>query len=449
MAILFSNANIVTLERIFRGSVVVEGAKIVKIYEGEDDVMGEFEREYDLEGKYLLPGVIDAHVHFRTPGHEHKETWRTGSASAVAGGVTTVLDMPNNNPPAISVSSLEDKRRLINGNTYVNFGLYIGATPTNIDEVKRAPNVAGVKIYMGASTGSLLVDKHDLLEGIFEALPDRLIAVHAENDAMMKENAAQFEGVKGDTSIHSKIRSCDCAHVSVKEAIHLGKKYGNRLHICHMSCKEELEEVRKFKDAEATEHDLRLTCESCPHHLFLNEGDYERLGNYGRMNPPLRTLEDNKALLEGLKDGSVDMVSTDHAPHTREEKDKDYWEAPSGVPGVQTSLPLILNEVNHGEFNLEDVVRIMCDGPARLFGIKNKGRIEEGYDADLVVVDMELEKEVRDEDQLTKCGWSAFRGKVLTGWPVMTFVNGTLVYERLSNGGGGVLGEPVGKEVEF
>jgi dihydroorotase len=325
----------------------------------------------------------------------------------------------------------------------VNYGLYIGATPTNIDEVKRAPNVAGVKIYMGASTGSLLVDKHDLLEGIFAALPDRLIAVHAENDAMMKEKAVEFEGVKGDTSIHSRIRSCDCAYVSVKEAIHLGKKYGNRLHICHMSCSEELEEVRKFKAAEATEKDLRLSCESAPHHLFLNTSDYSELGNYGRMNPPLRHITDNKALLSGLKDGSIDMVSTDHAPHTREEKDKDYWEAPSGVPGVQTSLPLILNEVHHGELNLQDVVRIMSDGPVRVFGIKNKGKIEEGYDADLVVVDMDLKKAVRDEDQLSKCGWSAFNGRTLKGWPVMTFVNGVLVYD------GEVRDKFIGTEVEF
>jgi dihydroorotase len=443
MTILFSNANVVTLERTFFGSVLVEDGRITRIYEGEDDVMGEFDEEYDLQGKYLLPGVIDAHVHFRTPGHEHKETWRMGSAAAVAGGVTTVLDMPNNNPPAISVAGIEDKRRLINGNTRVNYGLYIGATPTNIDEVKRAPNVAGVKIYMGASTGSLLVDKHDLLEGIFAALPDRLIAVHAENDAMMKEKAVEFEGVKGDTSIHSRIRSCDCAYVSVKEAIHLGKKYGNRLHICHMSCSEELEEVRKFKAAEATEKDLRLSCESAPHHLFLNTSDYSELGNYGRMNPPLRHITDNKALLSGLKDGSIDMVSTDHAPHTREEKDKDYWEAPSGVPGVQTSLPLILNEVHHGELNLQDVVRIMSDGPVRVFGIKNKGKIEEGYDADLVVVDMDLEKAVRDEDQLSKCGWSAFNGRTLKGWPVMTFVNGVLVYD------GEVRDKFIGTEVEF
>lgn len=444
MTILLSHAQIVTLERTFEGSVLIEDGKIAKIYEGDQEVMGEFDEEYDLMGRYLLPGVIDPHVHFRTPGHIHKEDWNTASAAAVAGGVTTVFDMPNNNPPVVSVAALEDKRRMIDGKTRVNYGLYMGATPTNLEEVKKAPNVPGVKIYMGASTGDLLVDEHSVLDTIFAGLPDMLIAVHAENDPIMKKNAEEFEGVHGDASIHTKIRDCNCAHVATKEAIHLAKKYGNRLHICHLSSGIELEEIRKFKAAEATEHDLKLTCEVAPHHLFLNTSDYEKLGNYGRMNPSLKHVTDNKALLEGLKDRSVDMVATDHAPHTREEKDQDYWKAPSGIPGVQTSLPLMLNEVNHGELNLQDVVRLMSAKPAELFGVKNRGVIEEGYAADLVVVDMEMEGEIRDEDQLSKCGWSAFRGREVQGWPVMTFVNGVKVYD-----GEEVLDEFVGKEVEF
>jgi len=443
MSTLLTHAHIVTHEEIFEGSLLIEGDRIVKIYRGGQEVMGDFDEEYDLSGRYVLPGVIDPHVHFRTPGHEYKETWETASAAAVAGGVTTVLDMPNNNPPIISVEALEDKRRLIDGKTRVNYGLYMGATPTNLEEVQRAQNVPGVKIYMGASTGDLLVDEHSVLDTIFAGLPDMLIAVHAENDPIMKKNAEEFEGVHGDTSIHTKIRDCNCAHVATKEAIHLGKKYGNRLHICHMSSGIELEEVRKFKAAESTEHDLRLSCEVAPHHLFLNTADYDRLGNYGRMNPSLKHVTDNKALIEGLKDGSVDMIATDHAPHTREEKDQDYWKAPSGIPGVQTSLPLMLNEVNHGELNLQDVARLMSYNPAVLFDIQGRGEIREGYFADLVVVDMEMEGVIKNEDQLSKCGWSSFDGREIQGWPVMTFVNGVLVYD------GEVQDEFVGREVEF
>ncbi|MDP4008323.1 MAG: dihydroorotase [Candidatus Peregrinibacteria bacterium] len=443
MTTLLSNVNIVTPKKTFQGHILIEDGKIAKIYKGGHEVMGEFDEEYNLEGMYVLPGVIDAHVHFRTPGHEYKEDWKTGSAAAIAGGVTTVLDMPNNNPPAISVEALDAKRSLINGKTRVNYGLYIGATPTNIEEIKKASNIAGVKIYMGSSTGDLLVDEHSVIEKIFESLPDILIAIHAESELMMKENLEKFKD-SNDPSVHSKIRSCECAHIATKEAIHIGKKYGNRLHICHMSCESELDEVKKFKAAKSTEHDLRLSCEVTPHHLFLNTSDYDRLENYARMNPPLRHVTDNKALRKGLKDGSIDMIATDHAPHTKEEKERSYTEAPSGIPGVQTSLPLLLNEVNRGELNLQDVVRLMCENPARIFGIINKGVIEEGYDADLVIIDMDMEKEVKNREQFSKCGWSAFDGEKLKGWPVMTFVHGILVYDD-----GKVLDEFKGTEVKF
>ena len=360
---------------------------------------------------------------------------KTGSAAAAAGGVTTVLDMPNNNPPVTSLEALKRKRALINGKTRVNFGLYMGATPTNIEDLKKASNIAGVKIYMGSSTAAaaghsvdnLMVDEYSVMEKIFEALPKTLIAVHAENEALIRENSGKFKGM-GEPNVHSKIRTCECAEIATKEAIHIGKKYGNRLHICHMSCASELEEVRKFKDAEATERDLRLSCEVTPHHLFLNTSAYEELKNYARVNPPLRHITDNQALLAGIKDGSIDMVATDHAPHTKLEKEREYADAPSGMPGVQTLLPLILNEVHHGELNLQDVVRLTSENPARIFGIQNKGSIEEGYDADFTVVDMDMEKVIKNKDQFSKCGWSAFDGKKIRGWPVMTFVNGVLVY---------------------
>lgn len=443
MATLIYNAKIVGADKTFSGSVLIENGKILKVYHGSEEVIGEFDAEYNLEGKYLLPGAIDAHVHFRTPGHEYKEDWRTGSAAAAAGGVTTVLDMPNNNPSVTTVEALGKKRAMINGKTRVNYGLFFGATPTNIEEVKKAENIAGVKIYMGSSTGDLLVDQHGAVEKIFEALPDVLIAVHAENEAMMRENSEKYKGVD-EPSVHSKIRTCECAEVATKEAIHIGKKYGNRLHICHLSSASELEEVRKFKAAASTEHDLSLSCEATPHHLFLNTSAYEEFGNFVRINPPLRHITDNQVLLSGIKDGSIDIIATDHAPHTREEKEKSYKEAPSGVPGVQTMLPLILNEVNHGELNLQDVVRLTSAAPAEIFGIKGKGRIEEGYDADFTVVDMDMEKEVTDKEQFSKCGWSAFKGKKLKGWPVKTFVNGVVVYDD-----GKVLDQYVGKEVRF
>lgn len=412
------NGKVVTPERIYDATVFVRDGNIEKVEEGHVDA-GDMP-VVDVLGKFILPGLVDVHVHFRTPGHTEKEDWEHGSRAALAGGVTTVLDMPNTNPSTISQKFLDEKRKLVRDHAFVNYGFYAGATKDNVKEVARMKDIAGVKIYMGSSTGNLLVDDLRVVEK-FMTDTDHLLVFHAENEDCIQKHAAEHEGEE-DPSVHSKIRDPECAYEAVKDVLHLAKKHKRRVHLTHVSTEKEIAAVRKFKEK-------YVTMDVTPHHLFLTEKDYAEYGNLIRVNPPVRDPADQVALWEALQDGTVDMIATDHAPHLLSEKERPYSKAPSGVPGVQTMLPLLLNAVNEGRLTLEKVVELTAFNPARRFGLARKGVLEPGADADITIVDMDLKEKVCHHYLWTKPDWSPFHGWVLKGWPVMTFVGGDLMYE--------------------
>ncbi|MFQ6021315.1 MAG: dihydroorotase [Acidiferrobacterales bacterium] len=379
------------------------------------------EESLDARGHLLLPGVIDAQVHFREPGAEHKEDLASGSRAAVRGGVTSFLEMPNTDPPTVTQAALDDKLARAARKSVANYGFFIGATPDNLDELNTASPVCGIKIFMGASTGDLLVHRHEDLERIF-AHGNRLIAVHAESESRIQERRALF-CERNDAAVHSEIRDNQCALAATEHVLALSKKYRRRLHILHMSTHEEVELLRAVKPS-------WVTAEVIPNHLLLNAHDYAKQGTLVQMNPPIRQPEDNASLWQALHDGVADFIATDHAPHTLKDKRRRYPQSPSGMPGVETSLPLMLTQMVAGKCTLAEIQKWMCYGPAKAYGIPNKGKIAEGWDADLTVVDVETTHEVRNEDMFTKAGWSPYAGRALTGWPMYTILAGRVVFDR-------------------
>jgi len=397
MSLLISGGRVLEKGHLVQRNILIEGNTIKSVSKKTYDA----DTVIKVEGKIIMPGVIDPHVHFREPGFEHKEDFLTGSRAAAKGGVTTFLDMPNTEPPTTTVSALEDKRRLAK-KSIVNYGFHFGSTGDNIEEIKKAENTASVKVFMNQSTGTLCVDDRETLKRIFSAA--RTITVHAE-------------GAK------------------VKEAVSLARECRTRLYLCHISHRDEIDYLRENKGK-------NIFVEATPHHLFLTDEKTRGLKSFASMKPGLKSDSDVEALWSAIDEGIVDTIGTDHAPHTEDEK-KRLISAPYGVPGVETMLPLLLNAVNEKRLSLKRLAELTCEGPARIFGIKRKGYIEAGYDADLVVVDMDLEKEVRRDDLCTKCGWSPYESMMLKGWPVMTLVRGKVVYDNGSFYGAG------GKEVEF
>lgn len=436
--------------------------KIVDTYDWGKEIKAD--KVIDCKGKLILPGLIDVHVHMREPGQAYKEDWESGSKAAVAGGVTTVCDMPNNVPPVLTCADLEAKRALVSGRAYCNYGFYIGFDGQNFGEINKARNIAGVKIYVANSTGNMGA-LPETIEALFKKC-DKLIVAHAEDEAMIQENVRQYfmefertanlkksrvgKGKKVidksfsvnkvdqiDPAVHSKIRTPECAAKAVKFLCELAKNNGHRLHIAHISSDQELAIILEYREQ-------GVTCEVSPHHLLLSDDDYGHLGNFVKVNPPVRSRTDIFTMWKALKFGEIDIIATDHAPHTIVEKEQNYSEAPSGLPELDTLLPILLNAVNDGGLETKELVQFCCERPAKILGIKNKGQVEPGFDADLVVVDMELSREVERGRLFTKCGWSPYEGSVFKGWPVMTFVNGELVFKN-----GKIVGKKVGKEVEF
>lgn len=402
----------------FDGDLLARDGRIERIGAGID---AHADETLDARGQLLLPGAIDPQVHFREPGKEYKEDLGSGSRAAVKGGVTSFLEMPNTDPPTVSQAALDDKLKRAAQKCVANYGFFIGATVDNLEELNRAQPVCGIKIFMGASTGSLLVDRPEDLERIF-ADGTRLIAVHAEDEARIRARRARFKD-RTDPAAHSEIRDHLCALEATELALRLSKKYRRRLHILHLSTKEEVELLRRDKPA-------WVTAEAIPNHLFLNVDDYAGQGTLVQMNPPIRTQEDNAALWAGLHDGTIDFIATDHAPHTLEEKRRPYPESPAGMPGVETSLPLMLTAMAERRCTLAEIQKWMCSGPAAAYGIPNKGKILEGWDADLTLVDMQTRKPVRNEEMFTKVQWSPFAGRELVGWPSYTIVNGEVAYDN-------------------
>jgi len=378
-------------------------------------------REIDATGLTLLPGVIDPQVHFREPGLEYKEDLFTASCACARGGVTSFLEMPNTRPLTTTQQALDDKLQRAAQKCLVNYGFFIGATTENLPDLLSAHPTPGIKIFMGSMHGALLVDGEGALEAIF-AKGNRLIAVHAEDQARIQQRRQEFSGIH-DPAVHSQIQDNQAALLATQLALQLSKKYQRRLHILHMSTAEEADLLRQDKPS-------WVTAEVTPQHLLLNTSAYEKIGTLAQMNPPLRSPHDNEVLWQALLDGVIDFIATDHAPHTLEEKAQEYPNTPSGMPGVETSLPLMLTQAMQGRCTIAQVSHWMSTAVAKAYGIPNKGAIAPGYDADLVLVDLNTYHPVLREELLTKCGWSPFEGWNLTGWPAVTIVGGQVVYQQ-------------------
>ncbi|MGI0497738.1 dihydroorotase [Limnospira platensis CENA597] len=402
------------------GDVKMGGGKILEI-SSELPTAGESETDLNAEGLTLLPGVIDPQVHFREPGLEYKEDLSTASRACAKGGVTSFLEMPNTRPLTSTKEALADKLERAAQKCLVNYGFFMGATPENLPDLLEANPTPGIKIFMGSMHGPLLVDREEILEPIF-AKGDRLIAVHAENQDRINRRREEFAG-QTDPAIHSQIQDEQAALEATQLALKLSKKYQRRLHILHLSTGIEAELLRQDKPA-------WVTAEVTPQHLVLNITDYGKIGTKAQMNPPLRSPENNDVLWRALLDGVIDFIATDHAPHTLEEKAKPYPNSPSGMPGVETSLPVMLTQAIAGRCSVAQVSNWMSTAVAKGYNIPNKGAIAPGYDADLVLVDLNNYRPVLASELQTKCGWSPFEGWQLTGWPVVTIVGGQVVYDH-------------------
>jgi dihydroorotase len=401
------------------GDIRIEDRTIVEVAEAIPPQPGD--AEIDAQGLTLLPGVIDPQVHFREPGLEYKEDLFTASCACAKGGVTSFLEMPNTKPLTTTQAALDDKLHRAAAKSLVNYGFFIGATAENLPDLNQANPACGIKIFMGSMHGALLVDQEAALEQIF-ATGTRLIAVHAEDQARIRDRRIQFEG-STDPAVHSQIQDNQAALLATQLALKLSKQYQRRLHILHLSTAEEADLLRQDKPA-------WVTAEVTPQHLLLNAAAYSTIGTLAQMNPPLRSPHDNEVLWQALKDGVIDFIATDHAPHTLEEKSQSYPNTPSGMPGVETSLPLMLTQAMQGKCTVAQVANWMSTAVAKAYGIPRKGAIAPGYDADLVLVDLETYRPVLREELQTKCRWSPFEGWNLTGYPVMTWVGGRLAYER-------------------
>jgi dihydroorotase len=410
--ILFPDGHIET------GDVAISQGKIEEV---ASRVQENGREEINGEGLTLLPGVIDPQVHFREPGLEHKEDLHTASCACAKGGVTSFLEMPNTRPPTINQTAMDEKLGLAAEKCLVNYGFFVGATGDNLADLETVNPACGIKIFMGSAHGALLVSEEEQLEPIF-AQGKRLIAVHAEDQARIVERKKQFHGAT-NPAVHSQIQDNQAALNATKLALKLSKRYQRRLHILHLSTAEEAQLLREDKPS-------WVTAEVTPQHLLLNTSAYEKIGTLAQMNPPLRSRSDNEELWQALLDGVLDFVATDHAPHTLEEKGKGYPHSPSGMPGVETSLALMLTQAKAGFCTVAQVSHWLSTAVAKAYNIPNKGAIAPGYDADLVLVDLNSYYPVRREDIVSKCGWSPFEGWNLTGWAQTTIVGGQIAYHQ-------------------
>ncbi|MCU0672581.1 MAG: dihydroorotase [Myxococcota bacterium] len=397
------------------------------------------EQVVDCRGLHVLPGLVDSQVHFREPGLEHKEDLGTGTAAAALGGITAIFEMPNTKPNTDTAERLADKVRRGEEKAWVDFAFFVGATGENaahLGELERLPGCAGVKVFMGSSTGSLLVEDDAMLAEVL-AHGTRRVAIHAEDEMRLRERKHVVEGENASPHLHPVWRDEETAIRATQRVLRLARRTGRRIHVLHVTTAEEAELLARHKDV--------ATMEVLPQHLVLHAPDcYDRLGTYAQMNPPIRGERHQRALWEAIRRGVVDVLGSDHAPHTREEKDAGYPKSPSGLPGVQTMVPLMLNAVNEGRLSLERLVDLLAHGPQRIYGIARKGRLTVGYDADLTIVDLGREHVITHEEQASRVGWTPFAGWKLKGWPVRTIVRGRSVMID-----GQLQGAPSGRAVRF
>jgi dihydroorotase len=441
--VLIKNAKIVNEGIIFEGDVLIENEFIVKISQSITPKLSNC-KIIDAEGNYLIPGAIDDQVHFREPGLTHKGDITSESRAAIAGGITSYIEQPNTIPNAVTQEILEEKYQIAAKNSYANYSFMMGGTNDNLDEILKTnpKNVAGLKLFLGSSTGDMLVDSSDSLEKIFSSTK-LLIAVHSEDETTVKENLERYKLQFGDdipVKFHPEIRSVEACYKSTVRVIELAKKTGARLHVFHLSTAKELDLFTNKIPLE----EKQITAEVCIHHLWFSDEDYATKGNFIKWNPAVKSSEDRKALWEALLDDRIDVIATDHAPHTLEEKQQVYTKAPSGGPLVQHAVVAMFEAYHQGKISIEKIVDKMCHNPAKIFKIEKRGFIKEGFYADLVIVNSGLPWTVTKENIQAKCGWSPFEGYTFKSRITHTFVNGDLVYRNFK-----VKDNPVGKRLLF
>lgn len=429
MSFLIKNANLVNENKTFRANVYIEGEYIKTISEKEIPVPSST-KMIDATGQYLLPGLIDDQVHFREPGLTHKADIYTEARAAVAGGITSFMEMPNTVPNTLTQELLEEKYKTAEEKSLANFSFYMGVSNDNIKEVLKTnpANVCGVKVFMGSSTGNMLVDKKQVLEALFSECK-LLIAAHCEDEQTIRENLQQFKTRYGDTipvSAHPLIRSAEACYKSSAFAVELATKYNSRLHILHISTEKELSLFRN----DIPPSQKNITAEACIHHLWFSDEDYEKKGNFIKWNPAIKTKNDREAILNGVLNGTIDVIATDHAPHTKEEKEQPSLKAPSGGPLVQHALVALLELYHQKKISLEKIVEKTSHTPSDVFKIEKRGYIREGFFADLVLVNLQSPWQVSEKNILYKCAWSPFEGSTFHSKITHTFVNGHLAYEN-------------------
>lgn len=426
---LIKNANIVNEGSIFNGDLLIEGEYIKSIGPSISPKSADVQ-VIDAEGKYIIPGAIDDQVHFREPGLTHKANIETESKAAIAGGITSFIEMPNTNPQTTTIEELEAKFAIAAKTSSANYSFMFGGTNDNLDEILKVDpkTVAALKLFLGSSTGNMLVDNPETLENIFSKT-NLLIAVHCEDEATIRRNLESHKAQFGDDipiKYHPIIRSEEACYLSSSQAIELAKKTGARLHVFHLSTGKET----FLFDNKIPLKDKKITAEVCIHHLWFSDKDYDKKGTLIKWNPAVKTQADKDQLLEALLDDRIDVIATDHAPHTIEEKDNVYTKAPSGGPLVQHALPALLEMHHQGKISIEKIVEKMCHNPAILFQVEKRGFIKEGYFADLVMVDLNNPWTVNKDNILYKCGWSPFEGTTFKSRITHTFVNGSLAYHN-------------------
>lgn len=439
---LITNARIVNEGRITEGDVLVNAGRIQRI--GGSIKAPSASVVHDAQGKLLLPGMVDDQVHFREPGLMHKGDFYSESRAAAAGGITSFMEMPNTRPPTTTREALADKYQRAAGRTWANHAFYMGTTNDNLEDVKalRPGEACGVKVFMGASTGNMLVDDPKVLEAIFSSTP-YLVATHCEDTPMISANEARWRERYGEQvpiTAHPKIRSHEACYASSSMAVGLAKKHGTRLHVLHLTTAREM----SLFSAGPVEN-KQITAEACIHHLSMDESLYPALGNRIKCNPAIKSADDRKALLQALREDRIDIIATDHAPHTLEEKSAEsYFKAPAGLPLVQHALVMALELVRQGELSLEQMVHKVCHAPAIRYQVAERGYLREGYWADLVLVDDQHGSEARDESSLYKCGWTPLHGQRFSHRIAGTWVNGIQVWD-----GTGIVGVPQGRRIDF
>jgi dihydroorotase len=429
-SILIKNATIINEGRSYRADLLIQDEVISAIGSDEDLKIPSGTNIIDASGLLLLPGIIDDQVHFREPGLTHKGDILSESRAAVAGGVTSFMDMPNTNPQTISLDILKEKYRIGSESSLTNYSFYIGATNTNLNDVMKVDpsEVCGIKLFMGSSTGNMLVDNETALKELFAkaVIP---ITAHCEDEPIIRKNIEIFRAKFGEevpVKMHPLIRNREACFKSSSYAVKLAKEFNTRLHILHLSTADEM----KLFSNQLPLNRKRITGEVCVHHLWFEESSYENLGNLIKWNPAIKTKFDKQALIDAVNNNLIDIIATDHAPHTLEEKNNSYFKAPSGGPLIQHSLVAMLEMWHQKLFSLEKIVDMMCHNPAILFNIRNRGFIREGYKADLCLVDPDSSWSVSKENILYKCGWSPFEGQTFRSKVVKTIINGTIVYDN-------------------